>query len=103
MGIDAWLLDAWGNPYAELTTLQKISNREWECVVTVAVHSGNLGHGSYSGNWIVVNVNVLIRAVAGVCGALVQAVPVGPVWNCFIYMFVLIIYLSFLHNELFLI
>ncbi len=28
-------------------------NRVWECVATAAMHSGNLGHGSYSRDWII--------------------------------------------------
>ncbi len=39
---------------------QKIHiSREYECVVTMALHSGNLGHRSYSRDWIVLNIDVL--------------------------------------------
>ncbi len=40
------------------------------------------------------------RAVAGVCGAPGQVVPVGPVWNSLICMFVLFIYLFVLYTML---
>ncbi len=36
------------------------------------------------------------RAIAGVCGAPVQVVPVGPIWNSF--MLVQFMYLCYLHN-----
>ncbi len=32
------------------SALKKKVDREWECVVTAAMHSGNLGHWSYSGD-----------------------------------------------------
>ncbi len=40
------------------------------------------------------------RAVAGVCGAPVQVVPVGPVWNSLIWMYVWFIYLFVLYTML---
>ncbi len=42
-----------------------------------------------------------IRAVAGVYRAPLQVVPVGPVRNSLICMFVLFIYLCYLHNVTF--
>ncbi len=46
-----------------ITDLQHVVEREWERDVSNARHSGTLGHGHYSRDWLIVEVDVKIYIV----------------------------------------